>query len=124
MKLYKKGDVLVNEGDISKEIFILFSGKIGVYKGDIKICQYNKKGIIIGEMSAILGEPRTASLRALENSTVGVISSNIDSLIEKYPEIAKKILINLAERLKQTTKDYWILANEAELKNLEKGTEL
>ena len=122
MKIYKKGDYLAKEGEDSEIIFILLTGRLGIYKGSMKIAEFNEKGIIVGEMSAILGEKRTASIKALEDSTVILINSDLDNLIKKYPDMSKKIMINLAERLKKTTEEHWFLASEVNARSYEKNT--
>jgi hypothetical protein len=40
------------------------------------------------------------------------LKAGLDELINEYPEIAKKIMINLATRLKKTTQEYWLIATE------------
>ncbi len=111
-KKYISGSVLVREGERSNVIFILLSGCIGVFKGAMKISEFSEKGVVLGEMSSILGEKRTATLKAIEDSFVIELSTGVDQLISEYPDITKKIMVNLAQRLKKTTQEYWLLATE------------
>lgn len=112
MKIVKAGEVLVEEGDINNEIFVLLSGKLAVYKSDMLLVEYNKKGIVVGEMSAILSKPRSATVKAVTDCLVINLPGQIDKLLEDHTEIAKKIMYNLAEKLRETTDDYFILASE------------
>lgn len=112
MKPVKQGEILVKEGEKSDTIFILISGRLGVFKGTLKVTEFDEKGMILGEMSAIIGERRTATIKALEDTVVIELEADIDKLIKYYPEVAKKIMMSLATRLKKTTDEYWILASD------------
>lgn len=110
MKIFKPGDVITREGAIDKELFILISGKIGVFKTDVKVAEFSEKGMVIGEMSIILEGERTATLIAEEETVVLNLNLPMDKLIEKYPDLVKKMLVNLAERLQVLTQEYYVLA--------------
>ncbi len=110
MKIFKPGDVITREGAIDKELFILISGKIGVFKSEVKVAEFSEKGMVIGEMSIILEGERTASLIAEEETVVLNLNLPMDKLIEKYPDLVKKMLVNLAERLQVLTHEYYVLA--------------
>jgi len=53
MKIFKPGDVITREGAVDKELFILISGRIGVFKSEVKVAEFSEKGMVIGEMSII-----------------------------------------------------------------------
>lgn len=107
MKIFKAGDVITREHAQDKELFILVSGRIGVYKEDVKVTEFSEKGMVIGEMSIILDGPRTATLIAEEESVVLNLNLPMEKLIEKYPDLVKKMLVNLAERLQVLTNEYY-----------------
>ncbi len=106
-KTYKPHEIIVNEGDEGLGWFILKSGRVGVFKGSLKIAEYSETGSIFGELSGILKRPRTAMLQALTTSEVVCIDCTLTELIRQQPSIARKILVNLAERLVKTTDDFW-----------------
>ncbi len=103
MKFYKKGDVLTYEGNEAKEIFILESGKLGIFKKDKLITEIDTKGSIVGELAMILQNTRSASVIALEDSAVYEIKVPLEVLAEKYPDVTVDILKSLAKRLVKTT---------------------
>lgn len=72
--------------------------------------EFSEKGMVIGEMSIILEGERTASLIAEEETVVLNLNLPMDKLIEKYPDLVKKMLVNLAERLQVLTHEYYCLA--------------
>jgi CRP-like cAMP-binding protein len=103
MKIYKANKIIAVEGESSKEIFMLVQGRVGVYKGIVKVAEFTEGGTLFGELSGILNKPRTASLIALEDTQLMVLDRNIDELRARYPEIFKNILIQLARRVVETT---------------------
>ncbi len=115
-QIYKKGEVIISEGDLSFDWFVLFHGRVGVFRGNKMISQFHERGTIFGEMSGILARPRTATMKALDDSEVMVIKSSVDEVIRNHPEIANKILINLAERLARTTDELWAVIEDKEKK--------
>jgi hypothetical protein len=65
------GTVLFHEGDPAREAYILVSGRLGVFVAAeaelIPVAQISP-GEIVGEMSLISGEPRSATVLALRDS--------------------------------------------------------
>lgn len=104
-KDYKKGDVICHQGDTGQNIYILQKGKLGIYKDDQLVSEYTKPGTILGEMSIILGDKRSASIKAMEDSKVSVIRLSIIDMVRNFPSFTVKILTVLAERLKETTSE-------------------
>ena len=102
-KDFQEGEVICNEGDDGDYIYILKKGKLGVYKDENLVSEYEKPGTILGEMSIILGEERTATIKALSPSTVSVIRITLRDLVRNFPAFTVKILEVLASRLKDTT---------------------
>lgn len=102
-KDYEKNDIICHEGDDGQYIYILQSGKLGIFKNDQLVSEYTKPGTILGEMSIILGEERSASIKALEKSTVSIIRLSVIDMVRNFPSFTVKILTVLAERLKETT---------------------
>jgi CRP-like cAMP-binding protein len=105
VKKFIKEEYLAREGEESVGWFVLISGRIGVFKKDLQVAEFTQRGTVVGELSGILNKPRTASLKALEPTEVLVIESGLDELVVKHPDVTKKILFNLAERLAQTTEN-------------------
>ena len=115
-KIFRKDEIITKEGDLSFEWYILISGCVGVYKGDIKMNEFSERGVIFGELSGLLARPRTATMIALEDTKVMVVESSVDEVIRNQPEIANKILISLAERLAKTTDEMLAVIGDKEQK--------
>jgi CRP-like cAMP-binding protein len=75
-KSYRAGTFLFHENDRSRELYIIQSGKIRIYRNiggrEIEIGIMGK-GAVLGEMSLIDGRPRSASAKVLEPCTVTLI---------------------------------------------------
>lgn len=104
--LFEGGEIIGHEGRRSRGWFILLSGRVGVFKQQLKLAEFTQKGMVFGEISTILDRPRTATLKAIVTSEVLYIEESLDQLIVTHPDIARKIIVSLAERLTKTTDDY------------------
>lgn len=116
MKLFQKGEVITREGDTDNEILILVDGTVGIFKGDLKIAEFKDEGTILGEMSLILDRPRTATIKALTDAHLITLSADLYELMKRYPDILKKIIKNLAERLMKLTDEYHELAVKIDIR--------
>jgi CRP-like cAMP-binding protein len=105
------------EGETSNGWYILLGGRVGVFKHNRQVAEFRERGVVLGELSFILNTPRTVSLIALEPTKVVHFNMPLDQLIAEYPDVTKKILVNLAERLAKTTEDF-ISIVEKEIKPL------
>ncbi|SVE22077.1 uncharacterized protein METZ01_LOCUS474931, partial [marine metagenome] len=102
-KAYEPGDTILSQGETSRGFCILKSGTLEVVKSGKVITELSVPGIIFGEMSDILGEPRISDVRAKDEALVIHIEKSIDDLVVEDPKIAKKLIFTLAKRLDQTT---------------------
>jgi CRP-like cAMP-binding protein len=102
---YKSGNTIFNQGDKGKDIYILKAGAVTVKVDGQIMGLINTSGTIIGEMAYFLGNQRTATVEAIEDSEFSVITGDyLQETLMKNPEIAIDLLKILAERLANTTK--------------------
>ena len=76
-KIFKKGDLLIREGEQGDRAYVLESGSVEILiQRDGALIQIGTRGAgsIIGEMAMIDDRPRTATVRALEDCQVMEIS--------------------------------------------------
>jgi CRP/FNR family transcriptional regulator, cyclic AMP receptor protein len=106
IRTFAELEQITTEGEQPNGWFILLEGRIGVYKHNRQVAEFSKRGIVFGELSFILNTPRTVSLIALEATKAVHFDMPLDQLITEYPDVTKKILLNLAERLATTTEDF------------------
>jgi CRP-like cAMP-binding protein len=106
MREYQDGDIIIEDGTYGEEIYKLVQAEVGleVLKKDVRVGMITKPGEYFGEMSFILNEPRSATIRSSGRSVVEVIpmqEGTLERLITEDPDIANKIITGLAQRLKQ-----------------------
>ncbi len=114
---YEDGDVIVREGNKDIDFFKLIHGALIVVKGGKKIAEIVQPGEYFGEMSAITGEPRSASIISKGRSVIKQFPGDkIYEVIEKYPDVAKHLFAVIAARLNQADKIMVRLINERKKK--------
>jgi type IV pilus assembly protein PilB len=97
---YEDGDVIIREGNTDIDFFKLIRGGLTVIKGGKKIAELTEPGEYFGEMAAISGEQRTASIISQGRSTVKRFPGNkIDEIIEKYPDVSAHLFRTMTSRL-------------------------
>jgi CRP-like cAMP-binding protein len=106
LKEYEDGQVIIEEGTSGTEIYKLYQteGGLEVLKKGVRIGIISKPGEYFGEMSFILNEPRSATIRSIGKSVVEVIpvlDGGLERLINENSEVANRIITTLAERLKK-----------------------
>lgn len=106
MKKLEKGQILIKEGAIDREFYVLMRGRFGVYKNGKELLQIDTEGSTIGELSGILQTPRSATVIALEEATVIDIDAEPERLMKEHPDIAMGIMLDLAKRVLATTNKY------------------
>jgi len=103
---YKKGDLIVREGDRDGRLFIIISGEVEVIKD---LGGQSEKSLRIftsynyfGEMALIDDYVRTASVVARNDTElISLDQWNIREEIRKYPSIAIEIMQILGRRLRE-----------------------
>jgi CheY-specific phosphatase CheX len=101
----KTGEVLVNEGEHSSDFYFLNKGSLAIFVGTRRVATIEKEKTMIGEMSFFNGERRSATIIALSDVEVEIISK--DSIIEKItenPDFAITIAESLTKKLSEASK--------------------
>lgn len=111
-KYFRIGETITREGDPSEGWFVLLNGKVGVVKRDLSITEFEISGTVFGELGCFLKIPRTATLQALEPTSLLLVYMDVDELILNHPSIAKQIILSLAGRIATTTDAWWTTAHE------------
>jgi CRP/FNR family transcriptional regulator, cyclic AMP receptor protein len=101
-----KDSLILIEDEDGDALFIIKKGKVKVTSfsesGKEVIFSILGDGDFFGDMSLLDGKPRSASVIAIEESLVYIIrSSDFNRIIEKHPNIARKLLKELASRLRK-----------------------
>ena len=102
-EIYEDGDMIIREGNKDIDFFELIRGSLTVVKGGKKIAELTEPGEYFGEMAAISGEPRSASVIAKGRATIKRYPGDkLEEIIYKYPDIAAKLFITMTSRLQKS----------------------
>jgi CRP-like cAMP-binding protein len=107
IKVYRKDDVVFAENSAGKEMFIVYSGKVNLYKEkneDKVLLATVQSGDFFGEMSLVDNSPRSATAIAAEDSQLIVVDeSKFLYLTYHQPHFALTVMQRLCEMLRLTT---------------------
>ena len=93
------GKVLAKEGDRGREFFALLDGEVEVEQGG-RLIRRLKKGDFFGEIALVTRMPRTATVTAITDVRVLVITERaFSALLKDTPDVARSVAEALAERL-------------------------
>jgi membrane protein len=98
-------ETLIKEGELSQTSFLLFEGRVGIYKdsnGKQKKLGELKEGELFGEMAYLLNEARTATVRAETNVTALVLPPELlEELMRYSAPLSRHIIDTLCQRLER-----------------------
>ncbi|WFU40962.1 cyclic nucleotide-binding domain-containing protein [Bradyrhizobium sp. CB82] len=92
------GTLILSEGGASGHLYVLMEGKLEVIKGGTVVATITEPGAVFGEMSVLLQQPHTATVRACADSVIYEFDDAASFLIQK-PEVALLLARLLAQRL-------------------------
>lgn len=93
------GSVLLREGDIAHEMYVIESGTAEVLHGD-EVIGHLGPGDFVGEMALLAHSRRTSTVRATTDLTVIHLEGrSFRKLLEDVPSIAVQLAITMAERI-------------------------
>ena len=99
----KEGTELTRQGKPGREFFVLIEGSADLLKNGRKVNSL-KTGDFFGEIALVHKAPRTATVKATSPVHALVVTErNFRRLPEEQPEIQRKVLAALAERLAPST---------------------
>jgi CRP-like cAMP-binding protein len=96
------GALVIHEGQTTGHLYVLIEGRLEVVKGDTVVAVITEPGAVLGEMSVLLDQPHTATVRAASDSTVYEIG-DAASFLREQPAVALLIARLLAQRLNVAT---------------------
>ncbi len=108
-KNFKKGEIIIEEGSLSNDAYIIELGSVEVSKklpgGKVQVITTLDRNDIFGEMGLIDRLPRSATVRALEDCSISIMTPDtFNSLAKRNPKALMPILKVLAKRLRNTLK--------------------
>lgn len=110
-QMFAAGEVLFNQGEPGKTFYIINSGHVQVTVknncGEIVLVREMGKYDFFGEMSLLTGDPRSATISAIEDTETLVLEKDdLRDLLELNEEAKETISQILAERQLRTKKSF------------------
>ncbi len=96
------GEVLYAQGEPSSDVVILIEGRLQITAGDVVIDSLAAPGTFVGEIGALLGQPRDATVTATAPTRVRVVGDPA-GFVADYPELGLEIARQLAGRVHRLT---------------------
>ena len=99
-RVYEKGEIIFQEGDIGHGIFIVVSGKVRVdpSREILKdaVLEFGP-GEMLGELTLFEEAPRFATVLAMERTVmVALLQAELSSLLTRNTKIGVKVLVKLS----------------------------
>lgn len=96
------GTVLTREGQLGGLLFIILEGEAEVLKGTRRISSLGP-GDVIGELSLIDGQGRSASVRAVSDvELLEITDRDFTKLVKTSPKFVRNLLRALSSKVRQT----------------------
>jgi CRP/FNR family cyclic AMP-dependent transcriptional regulator len=104
---WDRGEVIFREGDVGDTCYLLRSGAILLTRehqdGRMVALAELRAGSLFGELAMFRGERRSATAEVIEAaSALALLATDVQRLVRRNPELALKLLANLAERVSRT----------------------
>jgi CRP-like cAMP-binding protein len=101
------GTVIVDQGQMGREAFVILDGDVTVRRGGRKITTLST-GEVVGELSLLDHGPRTATAVCDGDCTLFVLDQrHFRSVLEEQPDIALKLLGTLAGHIRNLDRQYF-----------------
>ena len=98
---YEKGQYIVNEGDLGKELFMIVKGEVEVVVGG-NVVAVMKEGAGFGEMALIDSQPRSADIIAKNDVLVlKMESDDFLEILKQRDEVALGVIRVLTGRIRE-----------------------
>ena len=117
---FPAGAVIFREGDLGREMYIIQRGRVRItlpVGGREQEVAVLEKGDFFGEM-ALLDESSARSATAVAVDDVDALqlrSTDLDQLLRRKPDIAVRMMMQLAERLRETNRRFEDAGTRVEL---------
>jgi CRP/FNR family transcriptional regulator, cyclic AMP receptor protein len=96
-----EGTVLVREGDLGRELYVLVDGYARVTRKNRKITEMGP-GDFFGELAFLSHAPRTATVTATSAVRLMILGAReLEALLRAEPQIGSKMLGTVATRLRE-----------------------
>lgn len=98
-KEFPPGATICSQGEMGYELYVLNAGAISVEIGGNEVAQIDSPGTVIGELAPLLGQTRSATLKAVHNTILTVVkNTDLKKLCSEQKDFLRNIAITLTRR--------------------------
>lgn len=108
---FRRGEVIIHRGDPAGALHIIRSGRVKITlpseEGDETVLALLGEGACFGEVAALDGGPRSATVTSVEpTETLSLLRDDLLSFARESPDFALALITTLAARLRRA--DEWL----------------
>lgn len=97
---FQPGQIIVTQGTPGQAFYMIIAGRVEILRDGVSLGAFGP-GDFFGEMSLLDSAPRSATIRALDQTSCLMLSSwDFKAVLERHPSIAIKLLEVLSRRLR------------------------
>ena len=107
-RIFPAGSVLMRQGEVSDGMHVVVRGRVQVERSHPDLTEplvlaELGPGEVVGEMGVLDGEPRSATVIALEETeTMELRSAQLAETVLRYPDASAALLRTISRRLRST----------------------
>jgi len=104
----RAGSQLMQQGDVGDSMYVIVKGRVRVERDHPQLTEplvlaELGPGEVVGEMGLLDGEPRSASVTAIEETeTVELSGTALAQMMLRFPEVSTRLLRTLSRHLQST----------------------
>ena len=98
LREFSEGEAILKQDECTGLLYVLVSGAVEVVKDGVAVTRTKEPGAVFGDLSALLGVPHTAEVRAMEPSRCRVVEDPL-AFLEANPVATLQLCRLLARRL-------------------------
>lgn len=103
---YDAGEMILREGDPGDAMYLVMEGTVRVHthspQGEIQLAELSR-GACVGEVSVLMGSPRTATVDAVSDVTCAVLARHrVQRILDEHPRVRALLEALVEGRARQT----------------------
>jgi len=102
-RTFATGEVVLEEGHRSGVLYVLAEGRVEVTKGKTRVTTIGHAGAVFGDMSVLLDQPHSATVRCLAPSRF-FVAEDPKVFLATHPEACLAMARGMAQRLDTLTR--------------------
>ncbi|MEI6415003.1 MAG: SpoIIE family protein phosphatase [Pseudomonadota bacterium] len=103
---YESGEILFREGDYGDSLYLIVNGALRIIKDEVPVWVERTPGTCVGEMALVSGEPRSATVQAMEKTRLlRITRDDFNDALGKDVRIARGVFSAMNRKLQDNLLD-------------------